>query len=217
MCICCGKIHYRGARSKFCSSCARKAYYRPEIRGDRRSHGENRQWDADSYLGLTPTEMDWARLAAFIDGEGSISLCPRHTPKMKSITFCGKVVVTNTDFRLAKWCMDVFGMRTYEREFVSQKEQALERNWKTCFYAQALGFRATWILRNCLPWFLLKRSQAEVVIEHQKTTSVDYWQRGGSHATQTPVEVLKFRFELKQKLSDLNRRGPAEKETEVAS
>ena len=162
--------------------------------------------------------MDWARLTAFIDGEGSIMLSPRHTPKMKSITFCGNVLVTNTDFRLAQWCIDKFGMVVSVQGRGSQKEKAITRNWKMCYRAQASGYRAAWVLRNCLPWFIMKREQAELVIAHQKTTSVDYWKRGGSTpGVTTPVEVLKFRFELKQKLTELNRRGPAEKEIEAAS
>jgi hypothetical protein len=164
-------------------------------------------WDSEKYLGLSPSPYDWARLAAYIDGEGSINLSPRKVPRMKSITFCGRVVIVNTDFRLASWCADTFGMVLFiKRHSKNQDLQAKERNWKDCYYAQACGYRAAWILRNCLSWFLLKREQAEVVLSHQETTKVGTWERKSGVAT--PQDLLDYRMSLKDRLTDLNRRGP---------
>jgi hypothetical protein len=59
---------------------------------------------------------------------------------------------------------------------------------------------------NCLPWFLLKRSQAELILEHQETTTPDFWQRGPG--LRTPENVLEFRDKLRERMHDLNRRGP---------
>jgi len=160
-------------------------------------------WDTDEYLGLKPSATDWARLAAYIDGEGCISLAPRQTPKGKSLTFYGKVVVTNTDIRLANWCLKNFGMKF----FVKGHGWAGERgqSWKDCYFAQACSYKAAWILRNCLPWFLLKREQAEVVLAHQETTKVGTWERGPG--VKTPQDLLDYRMSLKNKLLELNKRG----------
>jgi hypothetical protein len=162
------------------------------------------EWKSEEYLGLRPDSHDWARLAAYIDGEGSINLTPRRTNTGKSMTYCAKVVVTNTDFRLAKWCLDTFGMKFYSHSNNSLPASR-NQNWALCVYAQACGYKAAWILRNCLPWFVLKMAQAEVVLAHQETIGPDVWQRGPGLTT--PDDILHLRAELKQQLLQLNKRG----------
>jgi len=161
------------------------------------------EWRGAEYLGYKLEPTDWARLAAYIDGEGSINLVPRKTPHMKSMTYCAKVVVTNTDFRLAKWCYDTFGMKFYGHSNNNRQNP----NWKSCVVAQACGFKAAWILRNCLPWFVLKMAQAEVVLAHQETLVPDAFPRGQGY--QTPTDILEMRLGLKQQLTELNKRGPS--------
>jgi hypothetical protein len=78
--------------------------------------------------------------------------------------------------------------------------------WKDCYYAQACGYKASWILRNCLEWFILKGAQAEVVLAHQRTIGPDVWKRGPG--VTTPQNILDIRASLKSKLAELNRRGP---------
>src|SRR6266436_1261162 len=102
------------------------------------------QWKSEEYLGLRPDSYDWARMAAYIDGEGSINLSPRRTNLGKTLTLCAKVVVTNTDFRLAKWCLDNFGMKYHVQSFAYGGSRA--ENWASCFHAQACGYKACWIL-----------------------------------------------------------------------
>lgn len=179
----------------------------------RRSTSPKKNWDSAEYMGFNPDSHDWARLAAFIDGEGSINLSPK---KIKSGTplYYGKVVVTNTDFRLAKWCLDTFGINFY-----SHSNNALpasrNQNWALCVYAQACSNKAAWILRNCLPYFILKRQQAEIVLEHQRTKHPDYFERGSG--IKTPANVLDFQLSLKKRLAELNKRGRKSSETELTS
>jgi hypothetical protein len=172
----------------------------------RRVDSPKKLWKSDEYLGLKPSLIDWARLAAYVDGEGSINLTPRRTDRAKSMTYCARVVVTNTDFRLTKWCMDTFGVPYYEKSFKWGGSHAA--NWKSCFFAQASGYRACWILRNCLPFFIMKREQAEVVLQHQETLNPDVFNRGGG--VTTPQDILEYRLRLKKKLAQLNKRGPEE-------
>jgi hypothetical protein len=166
---------------------------------ERRSKSPRLQWKSDTYLGLRPSEIDWARLAAFIDGEGSINLSPRRTNTGGTITLCAKIVIANTDFRLAHWLSQTFGM-TYRCD----PARVNHDRWKPCFWATACGYRACWIARNAMPWFLLKAAQAEVLLTHQET--MGSFERGSG--VKTPDNVLEFRNELRQKLHELNRRGP---------
>ncbi len=166
----------------------------------RRVVSEKTNWRSDSYLGLIPDSHDWDRLAAYIDGEGTISLSPRKVPGMKSLTLCGKVVVTNTNFALTVWCSETFGMKFYVK-----RHGDLGRGWKDCYYSQAVGYRAAWLLYNCRQWLLLKGEQADLVMEHQDSTKVGTWERGSGVAT--PANLLEFRDGLRERLKRLNARG----------
>lgn len=205
----CDKALDRKAGAKYCSECVKLttgSFYHPKAQ--RRVNHPKMDWQGGSYLGLTPSTTDWAQLASFLDGEGCIRLGLRgKTKTQKSICFYAYAVVTNTDPRLPAWCSEKFGMKVYGKStrWAGDKKAA---NWKGCFFAQASSFRACWILKNCLPWFVLKRAQAEVVLEHQQTTVAGVYDRvpGG----RTPQDILEYRISLKQKIAELNKKGPRE-------
>jgi hypothetical protein len=207
-CARCGAVHGRGAQAKYCDACLpmiNVEVYHPKEKY--RSHTPRMNWREAAYMGFQPTEMDWARLAAYIDGEGSIGLGVRRASKESySETLMGKVIVTNTDQRLVQWCFETFGMNFYGKAIRPGKRAGREQNWKGCFYAQACSYKAAWVCLHCLPWFLLKREQAELVIANQKTTQVGLFKRGV--AVKTPQDILEYRKSLKAKLNELNRRGP---------
>lgn len=211
-CVMCQKPHERKAGTKYCLECLPKiptTVYHPKE--SRRVNSPKQDWSGESYLGLTPTSHDWARLAAYLDGEGCIRLGMRgqggkHKAAGYTPCFYAYSVVTNTDPRLPAWCSATFGMRVYGK---SQRwAGSLAANWKGCFFAQASGFRACWILQNCMPWFILKRAQAEIVLEHQKTTIADGF--GRTPGSRLPQDILEYRRSLKEKISTLNKRGPRE-------
>lgn len=76
--------------------------------------------------------------------------------------------------------------------------------WKPCFWAQACSYRACWIAYNVLPWLMLKGEQAELLLKHQET--MGSFVRGSG--VKTPTNVLEFRSDLRNKMHDLNKRGP---------
>jgi hypothetical protein len=171
-----------------------------------------KHWKSEEYLGLKPTSHDWARLAAYIDGEGSINLSlSSRKGTNKTFSLCARVVVTNTDSRLAKWCLDNFGMRFYGHSNNTSPRRS--DSWKGCYYAQACGYKAAWILYNCVSWFILKREQAEVVMAHQETIGPDVWQRGSGE--KTPQHIIDIRLGYKRRLNELNKRGPSNSQSET--
>lgn len=194
-----------------CSACYDKLrhetmpeYYKQKYR----VHSPKMDWKSDSYMGLNPSSHDWARLAAYIDGEGSITFSPRKGRSDKnSITLLGRVQVTNTGLPLIAWCAETFGMNvTFQNHSKAQQIIARKRNWKDCYFASATSYRACWILRNCLSWFLLKHDQAQLVMDHQESIGPDVWKRGSG--VQTPHNILDYRAGLRKRLQNLNHRGP---------
>lgn len=163
-------------------------------------------WRGEEYMGFKPTSHDWARLAAYIDGEGSINFSMGGKGKEEySPTLMARLCVTNTDPRLIKWCVETFGMSWNKKDMASDKRGRQDK-WKPAFFAICHAYRAAWVATNCLPWFILKREQAEVLIDHQNTTQVGLWKRGV--ARKTPQDILQYRSSLKTKMHQLNRRGP---------
>ena len=110
-----------------------------------------------------PTQTDWIRLAAYIDGEGSISV---KNQKTKSGEY-GQlfVAIANTDPRLPMWCKENFGGLLYASDDNPKKS----RKWRRAYRWIAFSKQAENIIRGCLPHFLLKREQAEVALAFRKT------------------------------------------------
>jgi hypothetical protein len=142
---------------------------------------------------VVPTEMDYARLAAYIDGEGCISMSVSRKKEWKHDTISVFLSVHNTDPRLITWCLERWGGRVYKTE-QSNKKWSDSYGWRvTCQQARA-------ILESCLPFFILKREQAELAIALQKTCK--YWGSAGA-----PEEVHILRWNLRKQLSALKGRN----------
>jgi hypothetical protein len=115
---------------------------------------------------MTIEAIDWARLAAYIDGEGSIQIRPHRARSNHALN----ISITNTDYRLLVWLESNFGGKIYK--VVGCKTTTKKHVWR--WEARAAGCRP--ILEGCLPYFIVKREQAEIAIafknlcELQKST-----------------------------------------------
>ena len=113
-----------------------------------------------------PSELDYVRLAAFVDGEGCISIYHRKPSKKDNVHNWKRTTqlilsVRNCDPRLPLWCKEVFGGsigRSYPRP--PRRNSFL---WVIRYK------KAADILQACMPFFLLKREQAEIAIAIQQT------------------------------------------------
>jgi hypothetical protein len=144
-----------------------------------------------------PTKMDWVRLAAFIDGEGMIDI-HTHTqfqPSMKCryTTRYVRVVMVNTDPRLAIWCKDVFGGHVGV-----DRKRPTHGKWRNTLRWYVSTKKAVSIIKGCLPYFLLKREQAELAIAFQDTV-----RPMGPHGH--PKETMDRRIEIQQQMKLLKR------------
>jgi hypothetical protein len=129
---------------------------------------------------MIPTEIDYARLAALIDGEGCIGIGKYQYRAKHSPRYTVRCSIYNTDVRMVMWVRDLFGGKLRGRH--------RQKNTKPCYEWHQEGPALTAILEKCLPYFLIKRTQAEHLIELQKLQK----RRGGRNPMLkvTPPDIL---------------------------
>lgn len=114
-----------------------------------------------NHLDKNPSQVDWARLAAYIDGEGCITIA-RKVLRSGLVRTYLMVYVTNTNPRLPEWIRDTFGGSVQSSGFPHGNSK-----WSPMFNWVTGNAQAVWILNGCLPFFVIKREQAEIGIAHQ--------------------------------------------------
>jgi len=161
--------------------------------------GQRRLWKAEELEGHKPTVYDWVRMAAFLDGEGNLSIYTTKDHRRKTLNHMQtRVLIGNTNPALPAWLKETFG-----GNIVLRNSQKYNPRAKQAYIWSASSARAVWILHNCLPWFLLKAAQAKVIIQLQE--DFDQTRQG----TRQPVsqERLALRDSLKSELHKLNAKG----------
>ena len=138
---------------------------------------------------IEPEERDWARAAAYIDGEGCISTSTAINKKKNSESIYVTVSVHNTDPRLIDWFVERFGGRIW-------KTVHGNADWQNSYGWRLTCQQAREFLEQCLPWFLIKREQAELAISLMKTFR--RWGSGGM-----PDQIKEQRWEMRNKLSEM--------------
>lgn len=145
------------------------------------------------------SELDWARLAAFIDGEGCITISARgghlHHKKNQHM----KVFIANTDMRLMNWLRNTFGGTVN-----GKRRQDRERH-KPCYVWTVCSEIAWLVLLCCEPYFIVKRDQSKVALKFQRTmTRKRKWVDGDR--SRLPQETQQFRDECYDELRRLKQR-----------
>jgi hypothetical protein len=159
-------------------------------------------WRQPYFDGFCPSEIDWAQLASFIDGEGSILINTQKCGRKNSGLYL-RVTVANTDVRLMEWLKIRFG-GTYKD--ANTKKYYEGKNWKTAYHWGASSNRGAWVLHNCMKYFVLKAEQAQIGIDLQTSLSRNHLDSGKlSDSTREERAILKQRLlVLKRKGIDLS-------------
>lgn len=140
-------------------------------------------------------QLDQARLSAYIDGEGSIIL-GKSTQGDRAPGYRLRITVCNTDVRMPMWCKENFGGSVR----ANRKEPGTRRT----LWVWTIGQKeAMAILKECLPFFVIKREQAELGIAFGGTFSWENRRAGG-----LPAEVKTERESLRTKLFEMRRSRP---------
>jgi hypothetical protein len=149
-------------------------------------------------------DVDWARLAAYIDGEGCINI---HTNRGqvalgKSQMHSLVLGITNTDPRLPAWIFETFGVGNCYRipDSPSIAAKIALGKWQPRFHWNVTSISAAQLLEGCLPFFVIKREQAEIAIAFQKTK---IHHNRGKRGERTPRNVIQMREQMAHQVRQL--------------
>jgi len=143
-----------------------------------------------------PNEIQWSQLAAFIDGEGTIVIIKARLHYTQLV-----IRVANTDPRLPMWCKKLFGGKVYACD-------NNRKNNRRRFYTWAIqAQKAEDILRGCLPFFLLKKEQAEVALAYRETFR---HKKGKTNEQDLTPERMEVRQRYREELSRLKYELPTD-------
>jgi len=115
------------------------------------------------------TETEWAYFAGILDGEGSIyasASVPSKQPSGKVYTCCQTTLcVTNSDPRLIDWLASKLPGNTQEYTPAQTPKNSRKRVFK--WYCN--GENMCVALRGALPYLIIKKRQAELMLELRAT------------------------------------------------
>lgn len=146
------------------------------------------------------------RMATILDCEGWITIS--HIKNVRGIGLCLTLGVGNTNSNLTDWLKDTFGGSVYKttRKSIQHKD----------YYTWRIhAVKAAAILREVLPYMLLKTAQANLAITFQEKVH----SKNSYNEPCTPEYVAEMKA-MKYQLSLLNRKGklsPAETERDNTS
>lgn len=178
---CKGKMSVRryllGTR-RYCSiSCRNKAYWERK---------------KDKPLSLSIDEA--AYIAAFIDGEGTISIrANKRKGVVGGMRYASVVEMNNTDVGVMQYLRSLIGPARY---YIHKQQKG---NAKRCYRFTIPSNVQRWLLETVLPYLHIKKMQAEIVIEFLSLLSEKEYGKND--------ENLNRREHLYKKVHDLNHRG----------
>jgi len=145
------------------------------------------------------SQIDWARIAAYIDGEGCIRI-HQNSPHTKTgeIYHGVLIIVAQREPALPEWLVATFGGFLYRSKAQEGKT--------TMTYWRASTVQACEILKRCRPYMIVKGAQADIAIEYRETT--------GGTGRKVPEEIKLRRQALRLKLDALKHGHKAKVEIE---
>jgi hypothetical protein len=135
---------------------------------------------------------DWARLAAYIDGEGWIGIKEQKRGG-RAATYHVEITVCNQDPRLILWIAQRFGGHLSNQ---GPPKNNLKRRHRI-FQWYASCSVAHEVLLGCLPYFVIKRNQAEIAIAFRNLTGARKWGVKGM-----PLELKQQQIAFRKELQD---------------
>lgn len=140
------------------------------------------------------TNEQLSYLAGIIDGEGSIcvELQRANGKQRKHDYYTLRLSIVNTNKELMDWLV-----KTFEGNYYAQTKY---EGKKQCYTYRLFGTKLLNVILACLPYFIIKRPQAELVQEFRKTVL-------GKTCWNIPKEILELRHTMYLRSKELNKTG----------
>lgn len=132
-------------------------------------------------------KIKYGYLAGIIDGEGCLIIS--RSNRGSYMNYYGRIHVKNTDTRLIKWLVDNFGGNVHTNIPADSAKHAVAYSW----YFSGDAHDKEVLLLALLPYLIVKREQAKVLVEFFRMTG-----------EKNPEK----REQLYQRMTALNKRGP---------
>jgi hypothetical protein len=150
------------------------------------------------------TKEQWAYIACAVDGEGTIGFHKVKAGKhgRKSDGFLPRVAVTNTNYAFLEWIGTQLGGHPHLAHKATETRKA-------CYVWEVrCGPRVTAILKNLLPYLIIKKQQAIVMLEYCDRRSRRYRNlERDSKGRMKTWELSQEELQLVQEIYQLNKRG----------
>ena len=138
-----------------------------------------------------PDQVGLAYLAGVLDSDGCIRISSNKVVHAQYPTHFAVVVVTNTNESLMSWLQAEVGGNVHSTT-------PRNANWKVRYDWRISGVNALDLIEAVLPYLVVKRTQAGVVLKMRQLVS------SGNRLT---LELVERREQLSQQIGVLNKRG----------
>lgn len=160
------------------------------------------------YVKKEYSSVDAAYLAGIIDGEGSIYIgCYSVNKKTGAPHYQTKIEVSNTSEELVDWLIKTFGGN---KTFYSAKQTP--KNSRRAVHRWTIwSDHVAHMCEIMLPYLIIKKRQAEIMIEMRNTYNRDHHPRGVQGMQPLEQSVLDHRARLYHEIKSLhirNRNNP---------
>jgi hypothetical protein len=139
---------------------------------------------------------DWARFAAYLDGEGCILITFIKNSKRPRGYHQLQLRIVNSDPRLLHWLRETFG--GYANPCAQKNKLSNRPN----FYWGACAAAAEELLRRCYPFLIIKKEQADIALAFRETFA-EMWD-----TRRSPEETTEKRQSFKRQLSETKKAVP---------
>lgn len=134
-----------------------------------------------------------AYVAGVLDSDGWFSI--KMSKGKKSPVFQIRMGVSNTNIELILFFKQNFGGTFRERK-------RKETNWKNEFIWELGNLKAYELIKRVKEHLIIKKQQAEICIKLQESLN-----KNNADSKGLTTEVINYRFILKEKINNLNKRG----------
>lgn len=147
-------------------------------------------------LPFTLSDLDAAYIAGIVDGEGCVTLSKLTDATMRDgHSYRPCVMISNTNRVLMQYLTAIVGVGRVNKRKPSSPNSKISYVW-VCWSKQA-----TSLLYQLLPFLVLKKKQAELLLDFQRKSSQNFGMRG------LPPNIRRYQEKACHQMRRLNKRG----------